>query len=331
MWITLPTMLFWVWNNSDDDRKKVWNEMETWKKNLFWWVIIDKDFSIPIPKPFSLGMLYGSIPERFMDYWLNNDRRTAEGFAKTLAAQMLPSALPLYAVLFIECMQNRSMFFDKDIVPISEQHIDKSLQYGPYTSEWAKWVGRNIPGVSPRMLEHLVYGVTGNLGREVSGVVNEAWRGVSGETRPEKECFEYFPGSSSLIRNNRTFRLSVDRWFEDSKRLDGALDTAKKMREEGYDGMTAKQKAVLRVEDQIHAILRINTARGGIYSLLRRKNDIAESKTMTAKEKKEAIDRIDARVVSLAQIGLKQVKQYDDAIKQIEDMMEARREEKKQK
>ena len=98
-WITIPSMLFWAWNNGDDDRKKIWNEMETWKKNLFWWIIIDKDFSIPIAKPFSLGMLYGSMPERFMDYWINDDKRTAEGFATTLAAQMLPSAIPLYACI----------------------------------------------------------------------------------------------------------------------------------------------------------------------------------------------------------------------------------------
>ena len=328
-WITIPSMLFWAWNNGDDDRKKIWNEMETWKKNLFWWIIIDKDFSIPIPKPFSLGLLYGSMPERFMDYWLNDDKRTAEGFATTLAAQMLPSALPLYAALFMEFMQNRSLFFDRDIVPVSEQHLDKSMQYGTYTSAWAKWVGKNIPGVSPRMLEHTVYGVTGNLGREVSGVVNDIWRGVSGETRPAKEIFEYFPGSSSFIRNNRTFRISVDRWFDDSKRLDGALDSAKKMREEGYASMTDKQKAVLNAEGQIRGILLMNTARGGIYSLMRQKNDIAESKTMTATEKRDAIDKIDAHIVSMAQLGLKRVKQYDDAVEQMEEMMEARREEKK--
>ena len=303
--------------------------METWKKNLFWWIIIDKDFSIPFPKPFSLGLLYGSIPERFMDYWLNDDKRTAERFATTLTKQMLPSAIPLYAALLMEFWQNRSLFFDRDIVPVSEQHLDKSMQYGTYTSEWAKWVGKNIPGVSPRMLEHTVYGVTGNLGREVSGVVNDIWRGVSGETRPAKEIFEYFPGSSSFIRNNRTFRISVDRWFDDSKRLDGALDSAKKMREEGYASMTDKQKAVLNAEGQIRGILRMNTARGGIYSLMRQKNDIAESKTMTATEKRDAIDRIDAHIVSMAQLGLQRVKQYDDAVEQMEEMMEARREEKK--
>ena len=328
-WITIPSMLFWAWNNGDDDRRKIWNEMETWKKNLFWWIIIDKDFSIPIPKPFSLGLLYGSIPERFMDYWLNDDKRTAERFATTLTKQMLPSAIPLYAALLMEYWQNRSLFFDRDIVPVSEQHLDKSMQYGTYTSEWAKWVGKNIPGVSPRMLEHTVYGVTGNLGREVSGVVNDIWRGVSGETRPAKAMFEYFPGSSSFIRNNRTFRISVDRWFDDSKRLDGALDSAKKMREEGYASMTDKQKAVLNAEGQIRGILRMNTAMGGIYSLMRQKNDIAESKTMTATEKRDAIDRIDAHIVSMAQLGLKRVKQYDDAVEQMEEMMEARREEKK--
>ena len=328
-WITIPSMLFWAWNNGDDDRKKIWNEMETWKKNLFWWIIIDKDFSIPFPKPFSLGLLYGSIPERFMDYWLNDDKRTAERFATTLTKQMLPSAIPLYAALLMEYWQNRSLFFDRDIVPVSEQHLDKSMQYGTYTSEWAKWVGKNIPGVSPRMLEHTVYGVTGNLGREVSGVVNDIWRGVSGETRPAKAMFEYFPGSSSFIRNNRTFRISVDRWFDDSKRLEGELDSAKKMREEGYASMTDKQKAVLNAEGQIRGILHMNTARGGIYSLMRQKNDIAESKTMTATEKRDAIDRIDAHIVSMAQLGLKRVKQYDDAVEQMEEMMEARREEKK--
>ena len=156
MYITIPTLALWFWNNGDDDRKEYWDKLATWEKNSFWWIILNKDTAIPVAKPFLLGLVYGSLPERFMDYWLNNDRRAVEDFGKTLLAQTMPGYMPLALQLVMELGLNKSFFYGREIVPANEQKLEGKLQYGPYTAEWAKTLG-SISGISPRKLEYAVF------------------------------------------------------------------------------------------------------------------------------------------------------------------------------
>lgn len=325
MWLTMPSLALWFWNNGDDDRRKKYQSIENWKRNSFWWIILNKDVAIPIAKPFSLGMIYASLPERFMDYWVGKDRRAVEGFGKTLFAQMMPGVMPLYMSLLVELGLNRSFFYERDIVPQSEQKLEPYLQYGPYTTEWAKAAGR-ITGWSPRKIEYAVYGVTGSLGKEVSGVVNNIWQGATGISRPAKEWYEYIPGSEAFISSTRHFRGPVDRWNDNFPQLEMALKTAQTiLQREGAGALSDRQRILLTYEQDVRNILKLNSGKGGIWELQRAKNDVAVRKDLTARQKREIEDKLNARIIMLSEIGLNQLSRFDDAIDSIKEQMEARR------
>jgi hypothetical protein len=56
-YITLPSVLLW-WANHDDPR---WKEIPDWERDLFW-IVLTKEHIYRIPKPFELGVLFGSCP-----------------------------------------------------------------------------------------------------------------------------------------------------------------------------------------------------------------------------------------------------------------------------
>lgn len=61
MGITVPSLVLW-YLNKDDPR---YQELPQWQKDIFW-VIPGKDTLYKIPKPFELGILFGTVPERMM-------------------------------------------------------------------------------------------------------------------------------------------------------------------------------------------------------------------------------------------------------------------------
>ena len=325
MYITIPTLALWFWNNGDDDRKEYWDKLATWEKNSFWWIILNKDTAIPVAKPFLLGLVYGSLPERFMDYWLNNDRRAVEDFGKTLLAQTMPGYMPLALQLVMELGLNKSFFYGREIVPANEQKLEGKLQYGPYTAEWAKTLG-SISGISPRKLEYAVFGVTGSLGKETSAVVDDVWRSVSGTTRPDKYITEYIPGSTAWISHGRNHMGPLYAWNLAFPALEEAYRSAKKVYEvDGADSLSDRQRLLLTYEGDVKAILKLNTAKDGIWKLQGLKNKVVVDKNMTAEQKRKAVDEINARIILLSQVGLKKLDFFQDAIDSMEDKMEARR------
>jgi hypothetical protein len=171
--ITLPSVLL-AWANHDDPRYK---EIPQWQKDLFW-IVLTKDNIYRIPKPFELGIIFGSAPERMVDYIMTQDPEAFDELGKSLARGASPGMVPTYMVPFIENWANKSMFFDRAIVPRGRDELMPEYQYGPHTSEGAKILGHflgRLPFgkmweeqvVSPAKIENLVQGWTGGVGRYV--------------------------------------------------------------------------------------------------------------------------------------------------------------------
>jgi hypothetical protein len=179
----------------DDPR---YEELDDYMKDGFynWWI---GDHHFVLPKPFEVGALFNTVPERAWQYfedkykleigedglklvpgedpnaaWRNMKDRLKHMVGETFAANPIPQAVKP----FIEDWRNRDFFTDREIVTYYEQQraipqtqaryytsptiIELTKLLSPLPEEYS-----SVPTLlrSPRRLEHLVRGYTGTLGR----------------------------------------------------------------------------------------------------------------------------------------------------------------------
>lgn len=208
--VTLPSVLLW-WANKDDKRVQ---DLPQWQKDMTW--IIPTDDWQPIsgadaagkpahlvrerggkwefnngviyriPKPFEVGVIFGSGVERFLDWQFANNPHAFEQFGKSMVEALTPSVLPTFAIPLGEQFANRSTFSDRTLIPADmEKHLPE-YQYTPYTTQLSRKLGQVVaafPGIreasvdpgnpagpaaravsSPILIENYVRAWTGGLG-----------------------------------------------------------------------------------------------------------------------------------------------------------------------
>jgi hypothetical protein len=187
--ITLPSLLLWLAQKDD----KRYQEEPQWKKDISWILFpdilfpnagFDPHVALRIPKPWEIGIIFGSIPERMAD-WLSG-----QGWdpMKTLGALVGKTFLPVptTAVPLWENYADYSSFFNRPIEPKSETHLLPEARHGRGTSEISKAAGKFF-GLSPRKIDNVIRSYTGGLGRLTNDVVNSVVRGIGKEPeRPDR-------------------------------------------------------------------------------------------------------------------------------------------------
>ena len=143
--ITLPSVLLW-YANHDDPRYK---ELPHWQKDLFW-IVMTKDHIYRIPKPFELGVVFGSGVERILDATIGKDPEAFDKFGKSVWDILWPNFTPTLLQPMVEQYANRSTMTDRTLIPADQEKHLPEYQYTPYTTELAKRLGQIVaafPGV----------------------------------------------------------------------------------------------------------------------------------------------------------------------------------------
>jgi len=169
-YITTPTVLLFMINKDDED---YW-ELPQWRRDLFWNIKAPMPTAIgyawvSIPKPFGLGQIFGTIPERFMQHAFKDDPSAFDNLIESTYSSISPLAstdvvLPTAFVPVMESFHNKNFFTGRDIVPEYKKDLDPFMQYNKGTSTTAKELGR-VLGLSPAHLENTVRGYLGSAGR----------------------------------------------------------------------------------------------------------------------------------------------------------------------
>ncbi|CQR74172.1 hypothetical protein SOV_22990 [Sporomusa ovata DSM 2662] len=227
IYITLPTLLLW-WLNKDDERYK---ETQQWEKDSFWFIPIGNTL-FRLPKPFPpLGFIFGSFPERFLNWAVNHDKNAFNvdgwGLAKTTALSFLPTAL----LPIVELVTNKSLFTGKAIIPQSQEKLPAKMQYDPTTSSIAKKTGE-ILDLSPKQIEHFIRGYTAGLGSTGLWMVDAA-TGHKNLSDPGN-----IPGVRALVAKSYLHPQSVSEFFDRYKEMDGLYQEYRMTGEKpkGFDG-----------------------------------------------------------------------------------------------
>lgn len=289
--ITVPSLLLW-YLNKDDPR---YQELPQWQKDIFW-VIPGKDTLYKIPKPFELGILFGTVPERVMQYMYDKEKgRNGPGFkglGESITSNLLPNIIPTGFLPLAEWMSNYSFFMGRNIVPLSQSKLPDRQQYGPYTSYLARKVG-NAFNLSPRKIDNTIQDVGGNLAALGNSLIDQA-AGLS-ETRPAKRASE-MPGVRGFTATPYASSDSVQRLRDDFSQQEKLYNEFKmtKQKPEGYDG--AKY-------------MKYKAAMDAMNNTYRAERKVMESKRLNSAEKRERIDRIKMQQTNIARraLGLSKV------------------------
>jgi len=174
--ISAAAMANWYMNHADDEVRRYYNQLPTWRKIGFFNVHIPfTDTFLPVPRG-PVGILFGATVEHALDKIEGEDPETIGEIGAEFLDDYLPTGLPtegprlateLTPFAFrpiIEQAMNKVGYTGKPIVRKSLQGLDLRDQYEDWTSETFKFLGKQID-MSPVRMQHLFTAYTAGAGR----------------------------------------------------------------------------------------------------------------------------------------------------------------------
>lgn len=286
MFITMPSVLLW-YLNKDDPR---YQELPQWQKDIFW-IIPTKDTLIKIPKPFELGILFGTVPERMLQWMYDKDRGQKgngfKGLGDVIIDNMVPNVSPTALVPALEAATNYSLFMNRNIVPQHERdNLPPAMQYGPYTSAVGKGIGKMFD-VSPRIVDNTIRGYTGGLGG-FGLTLSDSVLGM-GEERPAKRISE-MPGIRGFTATPYASSESVQQVYDEFDRQNRLFHAGQELhqRPDGYDKRLHDQ-----LKETMKAFQNISQARKAVMK-----------SNLSSEAKRKRLDEIQMSQVRIARRAL---------------------------
>ncbi|MFA5384004.1 MAG: LPD38 domain-containing protein [Eubacteriales bacterium] len=294
--ITLPSVLLYLHNHDNP----VYQSRPQWEKDRYWIIPTGrtKDSKIfRIPKPFELGILFGTFYERMMAWMIDKDPEAFKDYGALVLQSLVPGYILTGLIPIIEAITNYSFFTGRPIVPQREDRLELNEQYGPRTTETAKFLakgGKYVPYLrgglgSPRKVDNLIRGYTGGLGMyTIQGA--EALGDVTGAMkrtpRPTLDTAEY-PVLKAFMAKPFASNQETQDFYEELDSLEKQYATAKQKKERPPAGFSMGRLRMLRSVNERFQDMRAN------------ERAIEASKTMSPDMKKKRLDDIDMRMLNL--------------------------------
>lgn len=181
--MTAPSIALWAVNKDNPDYWK----RPVYERNLFWLIPKEEGGFVRLPKPFELGYLFASLPERMLDYMHQKAQQNPaaqqqlDAALANFGAGLIPGVLPSALQPAIEVAANKDFFRDRPVEPRTD--VDPALRLDDRTSSVAKLTGR-ATGTSPQKIDYLVKGYGGTLAGGVLDVADRVLRATGADTRP---------------------------------------------------------------------------------------------------------------------------------------------------
>jgi DNA repair protein RadC len=223
--------------NDDDDR---YQELPDWEKDAYWHFFIGEEH-FRVPKPFEIGILAGTIPERMYRTWVSESQPSEKllwsfqhGMLETLGLNPVPQlVLPV-----AEVWGNKSFYFDTPIESMSDKNISSRLRFNSYTSDTTKMLGNTalaeFAGISPKQLQHLWNGYTGTMGGYILSATDIMVRTLSdAPTKAETKLFD-IPLIKSFYRGDKARGTQYQTDFYDRmSEVNEIYSTVRELRDRG--------------------------------------------------------------------------------------------------
>ncbi len=252
--------------------------------------------TLAIPKPFEVGLLAFTIPERILAYTLDDvaGKDVADSLARNIS-HTLSITPPTLAEPLIENYFNYDFFTGRKIVPSYLEGTD-DLAFRPTTDTLSRVVGDQL-NISPLYVENLIRGYTGTMGTYVmQGFDSMLREGLTGSEKASLRVDQLpvvgafaLPQEGRGIENQfydlkgmtddlvKSFRKLEDDIID--KRDTFAIGMAKEYRLEYYDQLRSLQKDLEDTADQLKEFRNLEAA-------------IVNDQTLSGDEKRDQLLKI---------------------------------------
>jgi hypothetical protein len=197
-----------AWMHRDNDE---YNAMEDWEKDLFWHFFPGTIYHFVVPKPFELGIVFGTIPERMTRLMTGDDnfRKFMERLEFAWKQTMSFEWEPQYRKPLAEIEANKSFFTERPIHTAADLQKLPRGRYNSATSETmveiAPWLEKNTEwlkeeGLSPKEAEHLIRGYLATLGNYGLMATDIATRQIIGSPPVPSSKASDLPGIGAVYK-----------------------------------------------------------------------------------------------------------------------------------
>lgn len=277
--------------NWDDER---YEELPDWDKDANWHFFVG-DQHFRIPKPFEIGVMFGTIPERMVRAMGGKD--TGAQFGKAVARAVgdtfALNPTPQIVKPLVEAAFNYDSFRGGPIDNAQDLAVKAEARYNEQTSLLMRELGE-LSGFSPKQLEHLVIGYTGTIGSYVmaaaDGIIRASRPGESASWRADEiplvkavyrgtgpaKSTQHMEQFYQMLNEVNQLKRTVDQY-----RSEGLDDKAKELLDE-QGGILKSRSSLSRTQQQIRVL------RNRIELLQR-------DKVLSADEKRRRIDELLSR------------------------------------
>jgi len=317
--ITVPSILLAIVNH-DDPR---WQDIPRWQKDLFWIVMTD-DHIYRIPKPFEMGIIFGTVPERFVEAILNEDPRAFDDLLKSVGRGAAPGMIPTVAVPPLENWANRSLFLDRPLIPANKENLLPEYQYKAYTTEIAKAIGKLLgklpplkenPNIAPVKIENLIRGWSGGLGMHILQLASfglEKSGAIPSPNRPSKTLSDIPLIKAFHVRYPTAGSENINEFYENYFSAQKRWNTFKYLITKELNAREAL-KLIVDHEDELVKMDQVYKALSTAHQTIEL---IHNNPKMDPDEKRQLIDRIYLDMTKIASLGNKALRQIEKQIKE---------------
>lgn len=278
----------------DDEAYKNANDEE----RLNNWFVYVPGISEPVkvPIPFELGLLFKALPEAVVNTAFGDEkaRDTLSALGK-LTWNAVPISGPQGIKPLLETAINYSFYTGREIESDRLQRFEPGERYNDRTTELVKAIGQ-ATNISPVKIEYLIRGYMGGIPLAIGSLANPVIRSGEGGEKPEGRASE-LPLFGSFFQPTDAQGL-VNKAYKDVEEINRTKETWKKMEEEGR---YKEADALLDAEADIIGLASLaGKFRKQIGDLTKQEREIKADPTMSAKEKREALDEIRRDKIELA-------------------------------
>lgn len=327
--ITVPSLLIHLGNHYDHETGELedwYANRPQWEKDLYWVIRTKKgetpaeDVIVKVPKPFSIGLMFGTFMEGAADASYRGDPKALQEALKSLGADSLPAVMPTVVKPFMQAYANKNFFTDAPLIPAGLENQLSQYQYKPYTTEAAKALSKTInefipiaeesPYTTPVFIEQLVRDWSGGLGFQALGILDASLRkaGVLPDIPKPEDTLSDIPVVKAFIARNPTSGQFVSDFYKKIGKAQKIVNSAKAQALEGkFD-----EASVLLTRKEASAA-RLNTLKQSISKISQAIRMITANPEMESIEKRQLIDGYYTQMNLMAKQGL-------DVIKEIEEI-----------